>query len=284
MVLMIPFSNARDIMTIDEALTAIKSQETPKVLLRAAAELAKSDIPQAHQTLLQALNSNEFLNRLNTQEEHGGNPNSLRMRRILDTLIANPNPLAMHTILMLTHNDVFLNEGSRVVLLIRASTEIRPVPPELVVFWDKYTQPDDGFTHMVIEALIYNATLPALNLFEAKVISPAYEFDDKTYWFRDNIMPLRNKLEIVQSAGRLLLDPQVEQDLRIELVDVLYDYKSEWFTPAVNFKPPELESYTQAVKKALVELADYALKNISLDEERKKMLEKSIASFKQGEN
>jgi len=94
--------------------------------------------------LLQALNSSDFLYRLNTQEEHGGNPNNLRIRRILDTLIANPNPLAMHTILMLIHNEVFLNEGSRAVLLIRASAEIRPVPPEFVVFWDKYTRPDDG--------------------------------------------------------------------------------------------------------------------------------------------
>lgn len=267
-------------MTIDEALTKIKSQETPKVLLRAAAELAKSNVQQAHQTLSQALHSRDFLNRLNTPEEHGGNPNSLRIRRILDTLSANPSPLARQTILRLTHNDVFLNEASRVVLLIRASSEIRPVPPELVVFWDKYSLPEDGFTHMVIEALIYNATFPALNLFEAKVKSPAYEFEDKTYWFRDNIMPLRNKLEIVQSAGRLLQDPHLEQDLRIELIDVLYDYKSEWFTPAVNFKPPELESYTPAVKNALLELADYVLKNLPLDDERKKMLGKSLVNLK----
>lgn len=271
-------------MTIDEALTTIKSQETPKVLLRAAAELAKSNVPQAHQTLFQALNSSDFLSCLNTQEEYAGNPNSLRVRRILDALIDNPTPLAMQTILRLIHSDVFLGEETRVVLLIRASSEIRPVPPELVAFWDRYSQNDDGFTHMIIEALIYNATLPALSLFEAKVLSPYHEFDDKTYWFRDNIMPLRNKLEIVQSAGRLLQDPEVEQDLRIELVDVLYDYKSEWFTPAVNFKPPELESYSQAVRNVLVELADYTLKNIPLNEERKIMLEKALNDFRQDDS
>src|SRR5262245_35021421 len=71
-------------MTIAEAMTTIGSPAAaPADLLKAAAELARSDVPDAHGSLRQALSSANFLNRLNTPEEHEGNPNSLRVRRVL---------------------------------------------------------------------------------------------------------------------------------------------------------------------------------------------------------
>jgi len=120
-----------------------------------------------------------------------------------------------------------------------------------------------------------------LELFETKVRTPAHEIDDKLYWLRDNVMPKRNNLAIVQSADRLVRDRGLQQDLRLELVDVLYDYKADWFTPAVNFKPPELGTYPQSVRDTLAALASYALQTLPLNEERKNVLETALNDFDQ---
>jgi hypothetical protein len=263
----------------EEVIQTLQSSEDPKVLVRAAVLLAQSEQRSDHEALLKSLQSDRFLLRLNTQEEYWGDVRLLRARRILEALSANKSPSARDTLLALTRNPVFTKEGGRVDLLIEATAVIRPAPPELVAFWDRHCQPEDGFTPLTIKALLANGSKPALELFEKKMADPGHEDDDKRVWMRNYLLPLRNQTALLESCDRLLKEGLPEH-LRGDLVDVVFDYKpGEWYTPAVAYNPPALAEYSASARAQVRRIADYVLKNLKLTAAQKDAVERMVKSL-----
>ena len=157
----------------EELATVLKTSDDPKKLLGVATQLASGDKRSDHELLLKHLRSQDFLYRINTKEEYAGARENLRVRRVLDALENNNAQSARDTLLELTANPVFNADGSRTELLIEASVVLRPAPPELVDYWDRYCQPDDGFTPLSVVAMLENGSAPALELFEKKMLDPA---------------------------------------------------------------------------------------------------------------
>jgi hypothetical protein len=236
----------------------------PKRILQAALLLAASPQPADQQKLLQVLASEDFLLRLNSAVEYRGDPQRLRLRRILAALAANTAPVAHDSIVALAASPVFTQEGGRVDLLIAATAVVRPAPPQLVAFWDRHSQPDDGYVSLTIRTLIENDSDAALGLFEKKMADALHDDDSKLAWMRSDLLSHRDSARLLRTCERLLrvgLAPR----LRGSLVEVLFDYRpGEWYVPAISYQPPPLSGYSSEARTELRKLGDYALQSVEL--------------------
>jgi hypothetical protein len=250
-------------MDTQDLAQILSSSEDRKLLSGAAAKLASSSELADHELLRQWLPTDSFLYRLSSQEEYNGSGKQLRLRLPLEALRDNPSPLARETIMGLVRNDHFVSVGSRVELLLEATVSVRPALPELVAFWDKYSQPDDGFTPITIQVLVENGSTPALELFERKLLDPAHEDEEKVSWMRADVLTHRNEVPLLESCERLIKG-QLGDPLKSELVDVLFDYRpGEWFRPGSTDSTPPPSSSPDA-QKVLGRIGQYALDRIKL--------------------
>lgn len=263
----------------ENPIQVLSTSKDPKALTRAAAQLSRSSQASDHEALLKALNSEKFLFQLNAEEEYAGDPHRLRIRRILEVLEENSAPVAWDTILKLTKSQVFIREAGRVDLLIQITAIIRPAPPELVAFWDRHSQPEDVFTPLTITALVENGSEPALELFERKMLDPGHETEEKIIYFRSDVLTHRNSEAVIQSCERLLKG-HLQEALKPELIDVLFDYKpAEWYTPSDFYNPPPLSSYSKAAREELRKLGRYLLQNLELMETRKDAVRRTLETM-----
>ncbi|HET9959409.1 MAG TPA: hypothetical protein VFQ61_33190 [Polyangiaceae bacterium] len=242
------------------------AETDPKQMLRSALTLARGQEPAAHDELLLSLQSLEFLERLDSPAEYQmASKYRLRVTQILEALARNPAPTARHVLVELTASDVFLAHDERIIVLIRASVFLRPPAPPVVDFWDRHSQPDDGFTPTTIPVLVENGSPPALNLLESKLADPAHEDQDKISWFRTTILCHRNDLELLLMCERAL-GHGLPASLRPALVEVLFDYRpEEWFRPVSSYSPPPLANASTAALLRLQQLGFYALQSVNLD-------------------
>ncbi len=264
----------------DEPVKVLQTSDDPKALLRAGALIAAGDRITEHDALLKAMRSEAFLLKLNSQEEYNGDPDRLRVRRIMDALVRNQAPVARETILALINSPVFMKDGGRVDLLIQASAVVRPAPAELVAFWDKHCQPEDGFTPLTIEALTENGSKPALELLERKFADPSHENDFKQSWMRSSILTHRNQASLLLTCEAMLAGGMPEE-LHGDLVDVLFDYKpQEWYRPAISYNPPPLSAYSSSARIQMRRIGDFVLKNVTLTKEQKQAVENTLEALK----
>ena len=264
----------------EELIQTLSVSQDPKELVRAAVQLANSERRSDHDALLKSLQSESFLLRLNAEVEYQGDVRLLRVRRVIEALSANKAPSASDTLLALTRNPVYLKAGGRVDLLIEATEVIRPAPPELVAFWDKHCQPEDGFTPLTIKALLENRSKPALELFEKKMADPAHADEDKVIWMRIYLLPRRNHTPLLESCERLLKGG-LPEPLRPDLVDVVFDYKpGEWYSPATGRNPPPLADYSVAARVQVRRLAKHVLENVQLTKQQKAAVELMVNALK----
>lgn len=250
-------------MNTQDLAEILSSSEDRKLLAGAAAKLAAGSAPADHELLRQWLPTDSFLHRLNSPEEYNGARQQLRLRLPLEALRDNASPLARETIMGLVRNEHFTSIGSRVELLLEATVSVRPALPELVTFWDKYSQPEDGFTPITIKVLVENGSKPALELFERKLLDPAHEDEEKVSWMRADVLTHRNQVPLLESCERLIKG-QLADQLKSELVDVLFDYRpDEWFRPGSTDSAPPPTSSPDA-QKVLRRIGQYALDSFKL--------------------
>ncbi len=263
----------------DDPASVLDTSRDPKELMRAAARLAASERPEDQQRLARALTSDAVLARLNAPQEYAGDPQRLRLRPVLEALARNPAPAADETLLELARSDDFTGEGGRVDLLILATASVRPAPPELVAFWDRHAQPEDGFTPLTIRALIENGSAPALALFEKKMADPAHEDDFKLDWMRSDLLTHRNSPEVLRSCARLLKQG-LPAHLRGELVEALFDYRPEaWYVPAIGYQPPPWDSYSSEARAELRALGRYAVDTLDLTPAQRAAVERTLIAI-----
>jgi hypothetical protein len=227
------------------------SSKTKQALQAALAE-ARSELPSAHHHLLAELQDLEVLDLLDSAAEYEMAAKfRLRVAQVLDALAQNPAPTARHVIVELTASDEFLAHDERILALLRASAFVRPPPIPLRDFWDRHSQPDDGFTPTTIAVLVKNGDASALALLEEKLADPAHSEDEKLAWMRTQMLSHRNDVALLVACRRML-EVSLPVPLRPALVEAIFDYRpDEWYLPAASFSAPRLSS---ASPEALVEL------------------------------
>ena len=256
------------------------SKEEQRALATEALALAKSFRPEDHSLLLQKLKSEEFLKKLDSEKAYEGSSNRLRLRYILQILSKNPSPSARSTLVALTQTPDFYKESARADLLIDACAEVRPAPPEVIKFWNDHSQPDDGFTHLTIDAVVENGSEPAIALLEKKMADMKHDEEDKLSWMRSSILTHRNDLVLLQACERML-GGSLSEDLRLSLVEVLFDYRPEWFPPSVVLKPPDRGQASPQALAQLRKIGEFALNKMNLKEDLRKKVEKTLEEIKE---
>jgi hypothetical protein len=250
----------------------------PRELLASALALARSNRAEDHQQLLNMLWSADFLSRLDSPAEYAQTGRRLRISMVLDALAHNPAPSAANTLVSLTERGPFLDSAERVEFLISACAVIRPAPSQVILFWDAHCQPDDGYEHLTMEAIIENGSEPAMELMERKMSDPRHSDDSKLHWMRAGIVPHRNDLPLLRACERLLTRG-LPENLRPALVDVLFDYRPEWYKPAHVYLPPDRRQASPEAKEEMRRLARLAFSAVALTSEQKAAIEKAMSEI-----
>jgi len=230
-------SNTESAMAESTKNPPLSSTET-KALYSEAIAIARGSNQTELSALKQKLGDGAFLAKLDNDEAYRGKMERLRVAGILQALSENKAPPARVVLTSLITNQVFLSHRSRVVLLIRALEPIRPATPEVVGFWDKHCQPDDGYSNVTMDTVIKNGTAPALVLFEKNIPNAAHPQEDRYSWLVIYVLQRRNDLPLLQSCDRVLMG-RLDQEHKTLLADVLLDYKpDDWFRACGWVKPP----------------------------------------------
>ncbi len=236
-----------------------------KQIIVDALTLARSLRAEDHAELLARLKSPDFLTELDDDKAYAGRPERLRLRRILDELTRNPLDSARNVLAALTESQPFLAEDSRIDLLIKACAVIKPPPPKVVQFWDKYWQPDDGFSSLTVAAVVKNGDEAAVALLEKKMANPEFEMEEKLHWLHGPMLSHRLDLPLLLVCERMLLTG-LPDDLNMKLVEALFDYRpQEWYLPSVPYTPPVLEAAAEAVLLQVQKIGTMVLERFSLD-------------------
>lgn len=266
----------------EEAAKVLQTSKDPKELSPKACELARSTEPQDQEALLKVLRSPDFLNRLDSADDYAAVNHRPRIGRVLQMLHDNNSLPARQTLLALTQDANFLNQMRRVDELIKACDAIRPAPPELIKFYDRFSQPLDSFAPLTIDALCENGSRAALDLLEKKLADPAHEEDERVGWMRCSIFARRNRLALIECAERMF-SGSLPESLRPALVEALFDYKpEEWFTPATVISPPDRAGLGPAGRVALRRVAVLCLKSVKLTDEQKEAVENTLKELEKG--
>ncbi len=253
----------------------LQSSEDSAELVVVAVTLARSAEPRDHETLLKSLQSTVFLGRLDSEEDYQRPRRMLRIASVLDALAKNKASSAREVLVSLTQNPPFLDFPSRTELLIEASVVIRPATPETVKFWEKHFDPEDIYVTLLVEALLENGTTPALELFEKKMADPAFEDERKVYWMRVKVLPHRNDTPVLRSCERLLADG-LPENLRPNLVEVLFDWQETWYRPSNLITCPNPAGLGASGRAQLRRIGQYALKNVKLSNEQRQAVENTL--------
>ena len=259
----------------DDPITTLQTSKDPGELVTAAVGLARSDHADGHKAVGRSLASARFLDQLDSQQAYDHVRDDLRVARIMTALSGNKAPSARAVLVALTQDKTFLKEPSRAELLIEACAELRPPAPEVIKFWDRYTDPDDSYMNLVVTAVVHNGSTPALELFEKYMLDQAYERNTKVSWMRSDVMKHRNDAGLLQSCERLLMKGLPEQ-LNPDLVEVLFDFMGSWYRPSTAVTPPPREELTSRARAQLRRIGEYALKNVPLTGEQKRAVENTL--------
>jgi hypothetical protein len=260
----------------DQESYVLESSRDPKQLVAAALTLARSQRGSDHQALERWLSSTEFLGRLDSVQEYAQTGRRLRIQRVLQALQENPAPGAKSVLVALTESRTFQAHPTRVDYLLRACASVRPAPPEVVRFWDRYSQPDDGFSNVAMKGAIANGSAPAMALLEKKLADAAQPEEDRTHWILCYIVEHRNDPGVLAGAQRMLAG-ELPAQFRPLLIDALFDYRpTEWYAPAEVCKPPDRGKAGPEARTLLRSIGSAAIASGSLTDRQRQAVEKTL--------
>lgn len=261
------------------AITALGVSATanPTTPLAAALADAQSVDATRHASLLAKLQTEAFLAALDSPADYAEAARlRLHVDQVVEVLARNAEPSARSAFATLTSNRVYIADDDRITGLIRASVYVRPATPTLVKFWDKYSRPDDGFTHITIDALVGNGTPPAIALLERKFADASHPDEDKVAWMHTSLLTHRNDPDLLLGCDHLLRG-KLKAKLRPQLVESLFDYRpGEWFRPALRYSPPALAAAPVDALQRLKQMGAYVLKSVALSPEQRAAVQKRL--------
>ena len=245
-------------------------------------QLARSTNGNDIAALYRRLSDASFLEQLDSTDAYDGPAVHLRVAGVMQTLAENSTIQAEALLLYLTQSSVYLAERARVELLIQALVKIRPAPAEAVAFWEKHFQPEDGYTPITVWALLNNGSEPAIALFERKMLDVNFPETEREYWLKAEVLQHRNDLSLLQACNRLL-ESSLEEQYRLLLIDVIFDYQpDDWYGARYRYKPPPRE---HASKEAIDELRALGYKSLQtqpLIKHQQKMVKQVLRDIDEG--
>lgn len=220
--------------------TILETSDNPRDLMRTALVWTQGTDTAELYTLYNFLSSQNFLDRLDSADDYAAAAsNKLRVARLVESLARNQAPAARETFDALLRAPVFTANEDRIEVLIRASEFVRPPTPSLVPFWKTYSQPDDGYVHLTVTALLCNGSEPALGVFAQLLTNTDHEEGYKLAWLRSDLLAHRDDVRVLRMSDKLL-QGGLPEPLERSLLEVLFNYRpGEWYRPANPSSPPD---------------------------------------------
>jgi hypothetical protein len=243
---------------------------------KSAVALAAGPSPEDHRLLLRYLSSGEFLGRLDPPEHYDAGFRDLRLGPVIQTLADNRCSSADEVLVGLIGSTDFQGDVFRKQLLLRALAAVRPSPPAAVAYWDRLSGPQSAITWDVIESLVENQSGPALELLERKFADPSQDRDNRVLWMREFLLVRRNDEPLLLGCEQMMTK-SLPEDLKPELVDVLFDYKpDDWFMPENPPAPPPRGLISEKARDVLRRIGEYALQNVKLSVSQRRAVWKEV--------
>ena len=255
----------------------LRTEKEPKILIRTALEFAASDQAADHITLLEVLNSADFLLRANTAREYEtARPKHLRIAKVLRVLRDSSHAASKQTLIGLSRGGDYIDDNwLRQELLVRALVSIRPSPPDAIKFWDNQSIPTAVNRHVTIDMLCQNGSEPAMALLEKKLIDPAQEHEYKIAWIHDCMLRHRNGTPLLQVSERMIKQT-LPPELRLILLETLCTYDADWYPSCSKPKPPPRALAPAESRQVLRRICRHAKESMDLPPNLKAAVEATL--------
>jgi hypothetical protein len=164
------------IATIEETAMA-EATSNSETLFNGLLELARGDSSRVSE-LQRRLLDPAVLDVLDSKADYETEmPEDLYIAGLIQALMDRGDAAAHKVLSQLALAPAWADEDARIELLIRALATVRPATPEAIAFWDKYSEPEDGFANLTIDACIVNGSSPAIDLVATKLIDAKHSVE-----------------------------------------------------------------------------------------------------------
>jgi hypothetical protein len=246
-------------------LEVLNTSNESAELAASAVALAASEDREALVSLARILRAPGFLARL----EGADGQSTSDVTNLADVCIAlaqHPTEFTGRLCELLYGEPTFQELPARFNALLHALGAVKPVTPRAAEIFRETSAA--GFAQVNGPILLANSEPPALAVFAEIITGEWVESYVKVDILHRSLLPVRDRLPIVQMCIRLLTSP-LDPEVRAALIETLHDFRSkDWFGPAMYApEPPDwnhspdasLELLTRLDEKLLTEnLSPYA--------------------------
>jgi hypothetical protein len=224
----------------------LKESQDVEELYASAIAMAESEDRHAIVALARLLRQPGFFARL----EGSGEPVTDSVSNLADVFAAltrHANEFTGRLCELIYGEEAFREVPSRINLLLFALGAVHPMTPRAVEIFRETSASE--FAQVNGPILLANGEPPALEVFAEIVRGDWVEAYVKVDILHRALLPVRDRLPIVQMCIRLL-SGKLEESVRIGIVETLFDHRSkDWFGPAMY--PPEPPDWNQAPDASL---------------------------------
>ncbi len=111
-----------------------------------------------------------------------------------------------------------------------ALAAIRPPTPAVLDYWDRYSQPEDGYGNYTVLAIGENRSPDGFRLLQAKLVDPEHPADDRVGWISMSLVPNRHEPIVLDVFGNALAVPDLDPAVYSALLEGLFDEQlDQWF-------------------------------------------------------
>jgi len=250
----------------ETAIQTLQLEKALKKLVRAAQELAASRDPEDHTALLPFLKDAAFRDRLDPPDAETTGPEDMNLGRVLRTLGENKMGPGHDSILKLIADPDFTSDPDRVDMLLRATVNVRPAPPQVISFWKKVSDPEGVHMEIAVAVAVENKSAPAILFFQERMLDKSLDEESRILWMHEWVMPNRANTDMLAMCHRLITGPAADfsNSLKLALAESLFEYRpEEWFGPHHIPTPEPRRNTRRPGRDSLREIAQFVLEKLS---------------------
>ena len=268
-------------VTASEETVMAEATSNAETLFNGLLEMANGDKSRL-QELQRRLLDPAVLDVLDSEADYETEmPEDLYVAGLIQALMDRGDAPAQKLLSQLTLAPVWVERDARIELLVLALATVRPATPEAIAFWDKYSQPEDGFANLTIDACIANGSAPAIDLVAKKLIDPKHSVEERSGWLYSSVVPHRND-ETLLTMLESLMDSPIDAEIKAVIVDVMFDHRpEEWYSIHTQVFPPPRAEMSADSAAIVMRLADRLLQSDTLTDQQREAV---VATKKQIEN
>ena len=202
-------------------------------------------------------------------------PEDLYIAGVLMVLMQRNDQPAQRLLSKLTVAPDWPAQDARIELLIQALATVRPPTPEALSFWDQYSQPDDGFANITVDACIVNGSQEAIDLVGRKLANPEHSAEERAGWLYSSVVPHRNDETLLAMLAASLQKP-LEPEVKSAIVDVIFDHRpEEWYSIHTQVFPPPRSELSGDGAGIVAQLAERLLATDQLTDRQREAVEET---------